>query len=62
MKQESFNAYFADANHNGEEDWELCLIDQTDHVEDLRKWEYFWQHELETFQSNGLNEHEVALF
>ena len=62
MKQESFNAHFADANHNEEEDWELCLIDQTDNVEDLRKWEYFWQHELETFQSNGLNEHEVALF
>ena len=24
--------------------------------------ESFWQHELDTFQPNGLNEHEVALF
>ena len=40
----------------------MRLIDQTDNVEDLRKREYFWQHELETFQPNGLNEWEVALF
>ena len=62
VKQESFNAHFAEANHNGEEDWEVRLIDQTDNVEDLRKRESFWQHELETFQPNGLNEREVALF
>ena len=37
MKQESFNAHFAEADHNGEEDWEVRLIDQTDNVEDLRK-------------------------
>ena len=40
----------------------MRLIDQTDNVEDLRKREYFWQHERETFQPNGLNEREVALF
>ena len=40
----------------------MRLIDQTDNVEDLRKRESFWQHELETFQPNGLNEREVALF
>ena len=62
VKQESINAHFAEADHNGEEDWEVRLIDQTDNVEDLRKRESFWQHELETFQSNGLNEREVALF
>ena len=37
VKQESFNAHFAEANHNGEEVWEVRLIDQTDNVEDLRK-------------------------
>ena len=62
VKQESFNAHFAEADHNGEEDWEVRLIDQTDNVEDLRKRESFWQHELETFQPNGLNERQVALF
>ena len=62
MKQESFSAHFSEANHDGDEDWEVRLIQQTDIVEDLRKWESFWQHELETFHSNGLNEREAALF
>ena len=62
MKQQSFNAHIAEANHNGEEDWEKRFIDQTDNVEDLRKRESFWRHELKTFQPNGLNEREVALF
>ena len=62
MKQESFNARFAEANHIGEGDWKVRLVDQTDNVEDLKKRESFWQHELETFQPNGLNEREVALF
>ena len=62
VKQESFNAHFAEVNHNGEDDWEVRLIDQTDNVEELRKRESFWQHELDTFQPNGLNEREVALF
>ena len=44
VKQELFNAHFAEANHNGEEDWEVRLLDQTDNVEDLRKRESFWQH------------------
>ena len=62
MKQESFNTHFAEVNHNGEDDWEVRLIDKTDNVEDPRKRESFWQHELETFQPNGLDEREVALF
>ena len=61
VKQESFNAHFAEVNHNGEDDWEVRLIDQTDNVEELRKRESLWQHEPDNFQSNGLNEREVAL-
>ena len=53
VKQESFNAHFAMINHNGEDDWEVRLINQTDNVEDLRKRESFWQHKLDTFQPNG---------
>ena len=37
-------------------------IDQTNNVEEPGKRESFWQHELDTFQPNGLNEREVALF
>ena len=62
VKKESFNAHLTKVNHNGEDDWEVWLIDQTDNVEDLRKRESFWQHELDTSQPNELNEREVALF
>ena len=58
-KQESFKAHFVEANHNGEDDWELT---KTGNVEELIKRESFWQHELDTLQPNGLNEREVALF
>ena len=61
VKQGSFNAHFAEVNHNGEDDWELRLIDQTDNVDALRKRESFWQHELGTFLPNELSEQEVAL-
>ena len=61
VKQGSFNAHFVEVNHNGEDDWELRLIDQTDNVDDLRKIESLWQHELGTFLFNELNEQEVAL-
>ena len=62
VKQKSLNPHFAEVNQNAEDDWEVRLIDQTDSREDLRKRESFWQHELNIFQPNGLNEREVALF
>ena len=40
----------------------ILLIDQSNNIEELRKKESFWQHELDTFQPNGLNEREEALF
>ena len=43
-------------------DWESTLIDQTESVDNLRRRESFWQYELDTFQPNGLNERDVALF
>ena len=61
VKQASFHAYFEDDKH-GIGDWEITLIDQTDSVDDLRRQESFWQYELDTFQPNGLNERDVALF
>ena len=59
-KVKKFNSHFAEVNHDGEDDWEVRLIDQTDNVKELRKRKYFWQHELDTSQPNGLNESEVA--
>ena len=41
VKQKSFNAHFAENNNNGEDDWDVRLINQTDNVKDLRKKESF---------------------
>ena len=62
VKRELFHAHFANGAQSGEGDWEVRLIDQSDSTEDLRKRESFSQHELDTFQPNGLNEREVTLF
>ena len=43
-------------------DWEVRLIDHGVSVDDVRQREFYWQHKLDTFQPNGLNEREVALF
>ena len=42
VKQELFNAHFAEVNHNGEDDWEVRLIDQTDNVEELLSGNMSW--------------------
>ena len=61
VKQE-LHAHFAEVLHQGESDWEVRLIDQRVSVDDVRRRESYWQQELDTFQPNGLNEREVALF
>ena len=35
VEQESFNSHFAEVNHNGDDDWEVRLTDQTNNVEEL---------------------------
>ena len=62
VKQESFQAHFALFIHQGESDWEVRLIHQVVSVNDVIWGESYWQHKLETFQPNGLNEREVAFF
>ena len=62
VKQEQFYAHFPGGALSGEGDWEVRLIDQSDSTGNLRKREAFWQHELDNFQPNVLNECEVALF
>ena len=53
VKQESFNAHFAEVDYNGENDWEVRLIDRTDNVEDFRKRESFWNMSLILFSQMG---------
>ena len=52
VKQASFHAHLKDDKHHGISDWEITLVDQTDSVD----------YELDTFQPNGLNEHDAAFF
>ena len=61
IKQESFHVHFSEEGHYGEKDWVITLTDSAENVEELRKKESFWQHELNTFQPLGLNEREVPL-
>ena len=61
VKLELFIAHFVDGVHSDEGDWQLRLIDQSDSTEELGRGESFCQHELHTFQPNGLNEREIAL-
>ena len=42
--------------------WEITLHDQTDGVDNLSRKESFWQCELGTYQPNGLNKRNVAVF
>ena len=62
VKQASFYTHFGDDKHHGMSDWEITLIDQMVIVDNLKRRESFLQYELDTFQPNGLNERDVALF
>ena len=61
IKQVSFHAHFEGDKH-GMSDWEIILINQTEDVDNRKRRESLWQYELDTFQPNGLNERDVALF
>lgn len=59
--QLSFHSHFEQPDHNGMEDWSFTLIDHAESLSRLRRKESFWQHKLDSFQPNGLNEREVTL-
>ena len=61
IQQACFHDHFCQPGHNGISDWSLKLIDQAGDEPTLRKKESFWQHKLNTFAPNGLNEREVPL-
>ena len=59
ISQANLFEHFCSENHNDMEDWSFQLIDQSDSLERLRERESFWQHKLNCFIPNGLNEREV---
>ena len=52
--QEQFHRHFNCEGHNGIEDWKI--INRAENVLELRRRESYWQHRLDTFIPNGLNE------
>ena len=52
VKQESFHAHFTEGLHQGESDFEVRLIDQGVSNDNIRRREFYWQHEQDTFQPN----------
>ena len=59
--QVSFHSHFLQEDHNGMEDWEFTLIDQSQNEQKLRMREDFWINKLQTFEPQGLNEREVTI-
>ena len=60
VPQASFHAHFVEEEHQGMHDWQFTLIDQAGNVDSVRRKESFWQHTLNTFHPNGLNERNVT--
>ena len=56
VSQEQFHCHFNSEGHNEMEDWKIAIIDWDENVLKLRLWESYWQHRLDTFIPNGLNE------
>ena len=59
--KEQFHRLFNSERHNGMEDWKITIIDRAENVLELRRRESYWQHRLDTFIPNGLNERFVGI-
>ena len=59
--QEQFHRRFNSEGHNGIEDLKITIIDRTKYVLGLRRRKSYWQHRLDAFIPNELNEPFVAI-
>ena len=59
IQQAHFHDHFCQEGHHGMGDWSIKLIDQAEDLPGVRLKESFWQHKLDTFAPNGLNERYV---
>ena len=55
------HAHFNQQDHNGIDDWSFKIIDSAIDITSVRRKESYWQHRLNTFIPNGLNERKVSL-
>ena len=47
--------------HNGMEDQKITIIDRAENVLEIMRRESYWQHRLDMFIPNGLNQRFVAM-
>ena len=59
--QEQFHCHFNSQGHNGMDDWKITIIDRAENILELRCGESYWQHRLDVFIPNELNEHFVSI-
>ena len=52
--------HFLQNDHHGMEDWEFQVIDKSWNLNKLRERESFWQHKLQVFIPQGLNDREMS--
>ena len=61
IQQASFHDHFCQEGHHGMDEWSIKIIDQAEDLPGVRLKESFWQHKLNTFSPNGLNERYVQM-
>ena len=61
VNQEQFYRHFNFEGHNGMVDWKIAIIDSAENVFELSCRENYWQHRLDTFVPNGLNERFIGI-
>ena len=59
VPQAGLFSHFLQNNHHGMEDWQFQIFDSANSEVQLRDWESFWQHRLNTFLPIGLNDRSV---
>ena len=62
LSQQRFHEHYQQCNHNGIDDWQFTLIEQSERYEKLKERETFFEHRFKTFNPYGLNEKEEYLY
>ena len=59
--QQQFHRHFNSEGHNRMEDWKITIFNRAENVLELGRRESYWQHRLDTFIANGLDERFVDI-
>ena len=59
--QKQFHHHFNSEEHHCMEDWKITITDRTENVLEVRHRKSYWQHRLDSFVLNWLNERYVDI-